>query len=59
LRQADAGEFATEAEVAAAVASVKIVWTKLAITDLDNAYDYIAATNPSAALDIIEKRLER
>jgi len=29
---------------------------KLAITDLD--YDYIAATNPSAALDIIE-RLER
>ena len=34
---------------------MKIVWTKLAIADLDNAYDYIAATNPSAAQDIIER----
>lgn len=37
---------------------MKLVWTKLVITDLDNGYDYIAATNPSAALDIIE-RLEK
>jgi len=40
------------------VASMKIVWTLFTIKDLDNAYDYIAATNRSAALDIIE-RIER
>lgn len=34
---------------------MKIVWTLFAIKDLDNAYDYIAATNRSAALDIIER----
>lgn len=37
------------------MAALKIVWTPLAIEDLDNAYEYIAATNPSAALDIIER----
>ena len=34
---------------------MRIVWTKFAIKDLDNAYDYIAAINLSAALDIIER----
>jgi len=37
---------------------MKIIWTLFTIKDLDNAYDYIAATNRSAALDIIE-RIER
>lgn len=37
------------------MAALKLVWTKLAIEDLDNAYDYIAATNPGAAADIIER----
>jgi len=46
LRQADAGEFATEAEVAALRSGVRKSFDQTAITDLDNAYDYIAATNP-------------
>lgn len=37
------------------MAALKLVWTKLAIEDLDDAYDYIAATNPGAAADIIER----
>ena len=37
------------------MAALKLVWTTLAIRDLDNAYDYIATTNPSAAFDIIER----
>jgi toxin ParE1/3/4 len=35
------------------VAAVKIRWTRLAVEDLDSAYDYIAATNPSAARSVI------
>lgn len=37
------------------MATLKLVWTRLAIKDLDDAYDYIAATNPGAAADIIER----
>lgn len=37
------------------MAALKLVWTRLAIEDLDDAYDYIAATNPGAAADIIER----
>ena len=37
------------------MAALKLVWTKLAIEDLEDAYDYIAATNPEAATDIIER----
>ena len=37
------------------MATLKLVWTKLAIEDLNNAYDYIAVTNPSAAGDIVER----
>lgn len=31
------------------MATVKIRWTRLAVEDLDSAYDYIAETNPTAA----------
>lgn len=34
---------------------MKIVWTRLALSDLDQAYNYIAASNPSAAVDTIER----
>lgn len=34
---------------------MKIVWTRLALSDLDAAYNYIAANNPSAAVDIIDR----
>ena len=34
---------------------MKLVWTKQAIADLDNAYDYIAETAPEAAGVIIER----
>jgi len=37
------------------MATLKLAWTRLAIEDLDDAYDYIAATNPGAAADIIER----
>ncbi|MBH8566869.1 type II toxin-antitoxin system RelE/ParE family toxin [Nostoc sp. CENA67] len=33
---------------------MKIVWTQLALADLDAAYNYIAASNPNAAIDIID-----
>lgn len=32
-----------------------IKYTKLAIADLNNAYEYICAENPSAAREIVEK----
>lgn len=34
---------------------MKIVWTRLALADLDAAYNYIATTNPEAAIDTIER----
>ena len=34
---------------------MKIIWTRLALEDLDNAYEYIAANNPDAATDTIER----
>jgi toxin ParE1/3/4 len=34
---------------------MKIVWTRLALSDLDKAYNYIAANNPSAAVDTINR----
>lgn len=37
------------------MAQVKIVWTCLAIADLDNAYDYIVEERPTAAAHTIER----
>jgi len=34
---------------------VKIIWTRLALEDINYAYEYIAANNPDAALDTIER----
>ncbi len=34
---------------------MKIVWTRLALSDLDEAYNYIASSNPDAAADIIDR----
>ncbi|NEQ39308.1 MAG: type II toxin-antitoxin system RelE/ParE family toxin [Okeania sp. SIO3I5] len=34
---------------------MKIVWTRLALEDLNHAYEYIATNNPDAALDTIER----
>lgn len=34
---------------------MKIIWTRLALEDLDNAYEYIAAKNPNAAMDTIDR----
>ena len=34
---------------------MKIVLTRLALEDLDAAYNYIAANNPDAAIDMIER----
>ncbi|NEN90184.1 MAG: type II toxin-antitoxin system RelE/ParE family toxin [Okeania sp. SIO3H1] len=34
---------------------MKIVWTRLALEDINNAYEYIAANNPDSALDTIER----
>lgn len=34
---------------------VIIRWTRLAIRDLNSAYDYIAEDNPSAAREVIER----
>jgi addiction module RelE/StbE family toxin len=34
---------------------VRIVWTRLALRDLDHARDFIAAANPKAARDTIER----
>ena len=34
---------------------MKVIWTRLAIADLDCAYDYIAEENPSAAAGLIER----
>lgn len=34
---------------------MKIVWTRLALSDLDAAYNYIAANNPNAAVDTIDR----
>lgn len=37
------------------MAAVKIRWTRLAVEDLDHAYDYIAAANPAAARSVIAR----
>lgn len=37
------------------MAAVKIRWTRLAVEDLDHAYDYIAVTNPTAARSVIAR----
>jgi addiction module RelE/StbE family toxin len=37
------------------VAAVKIRWTRLAVEDLNLAYEYIAAENPSAAHAVIAR----
>ncbi len=37
------------------MAAVKIRWTRLAVEDLDHAYDYIAAANPTAARSVIAR----
>jgi toxin ParE1/3/4 len=37
------------------MAEVKIVWTKLALSDLDQAYDYFAAGRPGVAKAIIDR----
>lgn len=34
---------------------MKIVWTRLALNDINSAYEYIATNNPDAALDTIER----
>ncbi len=34
---------------------MKIVWTRLALSDLNAAYSYIAANNPNAAVDTIDR----
>lgn len=34
---------------------MKIVWTRLAISDLEQAYNYIAQSNPDAAVNTIER----
>ena len=36
------------------MAEAKIVWTKLALSDLDQAYEYISAESPGAAKRVIE-----
>ncbi len=36
---------------------MKIVWTKLALEDLDHAYDYIVVQNPSGA-EAVRERIE-
>ena len=37
------------------MAQIKLVWTRLAIQDLNAAYDYISAENPAAAEGIINR----
>jgi len=37
---------------------VRLVWTRLALDDLDHAHQYIAAANPRAARDTVD-RIER
>jgi toxin ParE1/3/4 len=37
------------------VAPLKIRWTRLAVEDLDHAYNYVAATNPAAARSVIAR----
>ncbi len=34
---------------------MKLVWTRLALEDLNNAYEYIAAENPRAAATMVER----
>ncbi|MBZ5515114.1 MAG: type II toxin-antitoxin system RelE/ParE family toxin [Acidobacteriia bacterium] len=34
---------------------MKIRWTRLAVEDLDSAYDYLAETNPTAARTVIAR----
>ena len=35
--------------------AMKIIWTELALSDLDQAREYIAATNPKAATEVIDR----
>jgi toxin ParE1/3/4 len=37
------------------MAALKIRWTKQAIDDVDNVYDFISASNPRAAKAMVEK----
>lgn len=37
------------------MAEIKVVWTKLALSDLDQAYDYISSDRPGAARMVIER----
>ena len=37
------------------MAALKLVWTKLAISDLDDVYEYVAATNTGAAMALIAR----
>jgi toxin ParE1/3/4 len=37
------------------VAAVKIRWTRLAVEDLNHAYEYIAEENPTAARGVIHR----
>ncbi len=37
------------------MAQVTIAWTRLAVADLNQAYDYIVASNPDAAAGIVER----
>ncbi len=34
---------------------MKVVWTRLALEDVNSAYEYISARNPSAARAVIER----
>lgn len=34
---------------------MKLAWTRLALEDLDHAYEYIAGQNPSAAKAVVER----
>ena len=49
VRQADAGEFASEAEVDRPMAALTIRWTRQAIADVDHIYEFIAKSNAAAA----------
>jgi toxin ParE1/3/4 len=34
---------------------VKVLWTRLALADLDHAYEYVAADNPDAAEQLLDR----
>ncbi len=37
------------------MAAVKLRWTRLALEDLNHAYDHVAADNPAAARSVIDR----